>query len=117
MTRKVGLALGVATLFTLGNAASAGYAIAHAEGVHAGVHVVLMVVGAWLTWLAARRAIRDEFAADAIGAPQVAQLQQSVDAIAVEVERLGEAQRYGERVREQQGVPRSDPEGTTSRRS
>lgn len=116
MTRKVGIALAVATLFTLGNAVSAGFASANGEGVHAGAHLVLMVVGSWLTWLAARRAIRDEYSADATHDPQVEQLQQSVDAIAYEVERLGEAQRFGERVREQPRAPHREPEGTPPRR-
>jgi hypothetical protein len=84
-----------AVLFTLVNAGGAVYAAARAEVPHALVHVGLMLVGAFLTWRLMPRKHAKELAS---GTPRaddrLEHLQQSLDAIAIEVERLGEAQRF-----------------------
>ena len=85
----------VATLFLALNLGGAVYAIARSEILHAGIHVgLLLLVGAHLMrQLAPRRA-------DAISASsrefvdRLANLEQSVDAVAIEVERMGEGQRF-----------------------
>ena len=41
-------------------------------------------------------------ATDALGNPRLEQLQQSVDAIALEVERIGEAQRFNAKLQAEQ---------------
>ena len=94
MNRRSKIWLAVATLFTVVNAAGAGYAAAMAEGPHAGVHVVLGVLGlAWMWRLVGRAG--PAYDATALPEPErMEQLQQSVDAIAMEVERIGEAQRF-----------------------
>ena len=100
MTRRSKIWLTVATLFTLVNLGGAWIAGRSAEGMHTGVHVVLAVVGVWWMWRVVTRA-RDasEAAASALPADRALdQLQQSVDAIALEVERIGEAQRYTAKV-------------------
>lgn len=83
-------------LFTLGNAVGGGYALAEGELVHAGTHFVLMLVGTYAVWrLATRRApvVAPLHPAD----DRLEQLQQSLDVVAVEIERLGEAQRFNAR--------------------
>jgi hypothetical protein len=98
MSRRARVWQVVATLFALGNAAGAGMALAASEWTHAGVHVAL-IVGTYLAWqlLASRRA------PDLPGAEQLDErlqyLQQSVDALALEVERIGEAQRFEAKLR------------------
>ena len=96
MTRRMKIWLTVATLFTLVNVAGGWMAARTDEMMHAGVHVLLVLVGAlWMSRIMARSKASPEAVANAL--PQdgpLEQLQQSVDAIALEVERIGEAQRY-----------------------
>jgi len=92
--------LAVAAIFTLGNLAGGVVAAAQGELVHASVHAGLMVLGAVFVWLLASR--RDtshlERAASAAALSQLGDrltlLQQSIDSIGIEVERIGEGQRY-----------------------
>lgn len=92
----------LAAIFTLGNIAGAIWAARMGEVRHCMAHVALTIAGGWLTWeLVARR--RDGRAA-MLGAGNPASsgelggrlthLEQSLDAIALEVERVGEGQRY-----------------------
>jgi hypothetical protein len=98
-----------AGLFTIVNFLGAGLAMAMGERVHTDVHLVLTLVGAlayvaWRTLTRGRQ--RDAAIAGAASAdPQIEYLQQSVDALALEVERLGEAQRARERSRVEQIPP------------
>ena len=83
----------VAAIFALVNLGSAGFAAAAGEGIHTAVHVGLMFLGAYLVWRLAPGSPGD------LARPQDADqrleyLQESVDAIALEVERIGEAQRF-----------------------
>ena len=84
----------VAVLFTLINLAGAGYAAAVGDRPHAAVHVALLVVGAYWMWRLARRAERQDLPSLQAADQRLEQLQQSVDAVALEVERIGEAQRF-----------------------
>ncbi|HEY8165514.1 MAG TPA: hypothetical protein VIF83_08175 [Gemmatimonadaceae bacterium] len=83
------------------NVAGAGYAVAMGEPRHAAVHVGLLILGfigypVWRRWSQTER----QEAPRAIEAEkQLEYLQQSVDAIALEVERIGEAQRFNEKLR------------------
>lgn len=100
MTRRSKIWLTVATVFTLTNIGGAVIAALATEGMHTGVHLVLSVVGVWWMWRVVNRArTSSDAAASALPADRALdQLQQSVDAIALEVERIGEAQRYTARV-------------------
>ena len=94
-----------AAVYMVINLAGAGYAIALQEGPHAAVHVALVVVGigAYLVW----RRGRDMRAQSSPGVPvadaRLDYLQQSIDAVALEVERVGEAQRFSEKLRAEKG--------------
>ena len=100
MNRRSKLWLAVASLVNLINAAGGGYALALGEEAHAGVHAVLLVLGSYWAWRVATRAPRGDTATLAAGG-RLEQLQESVDAIAVEVERIGEAQRFTAKLEEQ----------------
>jgi hypothetical protein len=99
MTRRSMLWRVGAAVYALINVGGAVYAIAMGEVPHAALHVVLLVVGAgvWSRYAPAR--------ADAGGSQQsdhpsdelsdrFRNLEQSLDAVAIEVERIGEGQRF-----------------------
>ena len=90
--RRRGPWLVVAGVFTAINVAGGIYALFQGEMMHGLAHAVLTVVGvAWMLRLTMRA---DTFAAAALSPQRVEQLQQSVDNLAVQVEQIGEAQRY-----------------------
>ena len=102
MTRRPKRWLAALSLFILVNSAGAGYAGALAQGEHAAVHVVLLIVGVYATWrIVARPGSPPTFPQDA---ERLEQLQQSVDAIAVEVERIGESQRFSAKLKGERAV-------------
>lgn len=84
-------------LFTLVNVGGAVWALARSEWLHGGTHVALALLGAYVMARLARSGTR---VAPAPGGAtgevdqRLDQLQQSLDAVAIEVERVGEAQRY-----------------------
>jgi len=91
----------VAGIFTVGNVLGAAYAAVLGEQMHAGVHVILTLLGAyWMWWLQAPTAPQ-EMPSMAPGDERIEQLQQSVDAVALEVERIGEAQRWNEKLQKE----------------
>ena len=98
MTRRSKLWRILASLFTLLNLGGAIFAAAIGEGLHAGVHVALALVGAYLVWRLAPRSDRQAPADEQPTDDRLDQLQQSVDAVAIEVERIGEAPRFSTRL-------------------
>jgi hypothetical protein len=104
MTPRSGLWRVGAALFVIINVAGAGYAIAMGEPMHAFTHAVLMTLGlgAYITWRAVQP--RRKYSTPNLSNDQIDYLQQSVDALALEVERIGEAQRF----RDKQRLERSD---------
>ena len=94
MTRRPKLWLVVASLFTLVNVAGAGFAAAGGEGLHTAAHVALTLVGANFVRRLTRRASQPHLAGTEQAVERLDHLQHSVDAVAIEVERIGEAQRY-----------------------
>lgn len=94
MTGRSRIWLSAATVFMIVNVAGAGYAGAMAEGPHAGLHVVLGALGLYWMWRVVSRQLPAYDAASLPEPERMEQLQQSVDAIAMEVERIGEAQRF-----------------------
>ena len=96
MTRRARIWLAVAWLFALLNVGGAVFAAASHEGLHAGMHLALALVGAYVAWrLAARQsgAPAPATLSQEIG-DRLAHLEQAIDTVAVEVERIGEGQRY-----------------------
>jgi hypothetical protein len=93
----------VAVLFTLINLAGAAMAVYAGEAQHTALHVVLSLIGIaavrglapWRTPSQADRAV-----AGPTGevADRLTNLEQSIDAVAIEVERVGEAQRFMTRI-------------------
>ena len=80
--------------FTLINFGGLIFAVAQGETMHAAVHAVLTVLGA-VAFGALRMRPRAESAAlPQETADRLKHLEQSVDALAIGVERVGEAQRY-----------------------
>jgi hypothetical protein len=100
MTRRSRLWRVGAALFILINVAGAIYAVAMGEPMHAFGHAVLLTLGlgAYLTFRVARP-VRREDQPPALPDERIEYLQQSVDAVALEVERLGEKQRFNDKLR------------------
>jgi hypothetical protein len=94
MTRRSKIWLIVATLFTLVNFGGAVAAAVMGEGLHTAAHVALMVLGGYFVARITRRSRLHT----APGTPQLDQrldhIQQSLDAVAIEIERIGESQRF-----------------------
>ena len=95
MTRRTKLWLYGSLSFALLNAAGAVYAAARGGEVsHAGTHVVLFLLGLYVARRVAPRGGREETPGAPVFDERLDRLQQSLDAIAVEVERVGEGQRF-----------------------
>ena len=107
----------VAAVFTAINLAGAVLAAVAAEPLHAGVHVLLGIAGLYLTWRLAPgrfggRTSRLGASMSADLPPEqldrLSQIEQSIDAVAIEVERIGEGQRFMTKVLTEQEAPRAD---------
>lgn len=116
MTRRSKVWLVVAGVFTAVNVGGAVYAGALGEMSHTGLHVVLSLLGAYVVWrLAPGGYARRTWAraGSAIDAPSgehadtLTNLQQSLDAVAIEVERIGEGQRFMTRLFTEKGTPQT----------
>ena len=105
MTRRSKVWLTVATLFTIINILGTGFAAAVAEGPHAAIHVALSLVGAFFMWRIERRAREPHVSGAPLANDRLDQLQQSVDAVAIEVERIGEAQRFATKLAAERAQP------------
>jgi len=104
MTSRPGLWRALAALFTLVNLVGLGWAIAENEGPHAAIHVAFSLLGMYGLWRLSPRAGRADAPAAELAELRLEQLQQSVDAIALEVERIGEAQRFHTKLQADQGA-------------
>jgi hypothetical protein len=94
MTLRARIGVVATAIFILGNLVGGIYAAAQGEMVHAGVHIGLMLIAGIPAW----QFIRNRFAVpvpalDDELAGRLTQLEQSLDAIAIEVERIGQGQR------------------------
>ena len=90
---RVGLAL-----FTVINVGGAAYAAWMGEPIHAAVHVALLAP-TYMVWRRAPWARRQDVTPAQLPDERLEYLQQSVDVIALEVERIGEAQRFNDKLR------------------
>ncbi|MEO7713757.1 MAG: hypothetical protein ABIV10_12650 [Gemmatimonadaceae bacterium] len=106
MTRRSKIWRVVAALFTVGNLAGAAYAAVLGEGLHAGAHIALMLLGACVVWRLSPRSETQASESDLPIDDRMEQLQQSVDAVAIEVERIGEAQRFSARLQAERAETR-----------
>ena len=107
MTRRKKIWLVVAALFTVVNLVSIWFAAAASEAMHTALHVALTLVGAYVTWrLAPRSQPASGVDLPLVDEARLEQLQQSVDAVALEVERIGEAQRFSDKLRAERVEPR-----------
>jgi hypothetical protein len=101
MTRRSKIWRVLAALFVFINLAGFGYAVALGQMLHAAVHVGLLAAG-YLVWSLVARAPRQDLARAHQADERIEYLQRSVDAIALEVERIGEAQRFSDKLRAEQ---------------
>jgi len=102
MSRRRGVWKVVAVVFTVVNLIGIGMAVAAQEQMHSAIHVALSLLGAYAVWRLSDRGPRVEPTGDALSDPRLEALQQSVDAIALEVERIGEAQRFHAKLQAEQ---------------
>jgi hypothetical protein len=116
MIRRSTVSLVVAVLFLAVNVGGVGIAAVAGELPHAGIHVALALLGAYAVWLLApgrftrRTARHGEAEFPAPSAPslldgRLTQLEQAVDTVAIEIERIGEGQRYMTRLFAERGAP------------
>ena len=102
MSRRRGVWKVAAIVFTVVNLIGIGMAVAAQEQMHSAIHVALSLLGAYAVWRLADRSPRVEPMSDALADSRLEALQQSVDAIALEVERIGEAQRFHAKLQAEQ---------------
>ena len=98
MTRRSRLWQWAAGAFVLINVLGAAFAIAMGESSHAAAHAVLLIVG-YLGWLLMPGRRGQDPARAQLADERIEYLQQSVDAVALEVERIGEGKRFDEKLR------------------
>ena len=107
MTRRSRIWRWAAGLYAFINVAGLGYAWAMDEEMHAMLHLFLLLLGiaGYVGWRLARRASPQDVPQAQLAAEQqrIEYLQQSVDAMALELERVGEAQRFADKLRVEKG--------------
>ena len=106
MTRRSRIWRVVAALFSLLNLGGAGFAAVGGEWLHAGAHVALSLLGAYVVWRLAPRTEWQDLPSEQPADDRLEHLQQSVDAVALEVERIGEAQRFSAKLQAERAEPR-----------
>ena len=108
-TRRSKVWLTVAVLFTLINFGGAFPAAIQGEWLHAGAHVVLTFVGVYWAARIWRGARPETPALTADYTDRLTNIEQSLDSVAVEIERIGEGQRFVTRVLTEQDNPQKQP--------
>lgn len=100
MSLRSKLGLAFAVVFFLVNFGGAIYAAVMGEPMHAGLHIALLIPGVWLLRRFAPRRFAGVTASTLlpVGLPdglpdRLTNLEQSIDAVAIEVDRIGEGQR------------------------
>jgi hypothetical protein len=104
VTRRSKVWLVVAVLFVVVNLGGGVFAAAQGELLHAGTHAGLLLLGVYAVGRLARRRpapVHRELT------DRLTHLEQSIDAIAIEVERIGEGQRFITRLFTEKNIPRA----------
>lgn len=99
MIRRSGAWLVAATVFMLVNAGGGVYAAIMREPIHAAVHGLLTLVGLYAMYRISQSRTGQPATSLPLESARIDSLQQSVDAVALEVERIGEAQRFDAKIR------------------
>jgi hypothetical protein len=96
--------IGAAAYFFI-NGAGAIFAAYQGEAMHAAAHVALLLVGAgvYAMWRLNSRNPQQEVLAAEQANERIEHLQHALDSIALNVERIGEAQRFETRILEERG--------------
>ena len=103
MSRRFGpWRLGAALYFFI-NGAGAIWAAANGEVMHTWAHVALLLIGAgvYAVWGLRPQPQQEDLRAVAEASARVEHLEQSLNSIALNVERIGEAQRYERKILEE----------------
>lgn len=105
MTRRSKLWRLAAGAYAFINVAGLAYAAAEGEEMHAMLHLFLLLLGiaGFVGWWLARRGRPDELPQVQVAEARIEYLQNSVDAMALELERIGEAQRFNDKLRVERG--------------
>jgi hypothetical protein len=109
MSRRSKLWRWAAGLYAFINLGGLAYAGAMDEEMHAMLHLFLLLLGlaGYVGWRLARRAQPQNLLQDMpqgqLPEERIAYLQQSIDAMALELERVGEAQRFSDKLRVERG--------------
>lgn len=111
MTRRSRIWFVVSALFGAGNLVGAGFALAGGELLHGGVHVALALVGAYFAQRIWTRVAVESPASSGELDDRLSRLEQSLDAVAIEVERVGEGQRFMTSLFAEQGAPLAHEQG------
>lgn len=113
MTRRSKVWLVVAVLFIFVNFVGGVIAAVGGELLHAGVHAGLLLLGAYYARRSWRRGWSVIPALSRELTDRLTHLEQSVDAVAIEVERIGEGQRFITRLFTENRIPWAPGEGPT----
>ena len=107
MTRRSKIWWWAAGLYAFINVGGLAFAWAEGEEMHAMLHLFLLLLGVagYVGWRLARRGAPQDVPQAQLAAEQqrLEYLQQSVDAMALELERVGEAQRFADKLRVERG--------------
>ena len=105
MSRRSKLWAWAAGLYAFINVGGLISAAVQEEEMHMYLHLFLILIGlaGWLGWWLARRGAVRELPTAQLGDDRVEYLQQSIDAMALELERIGEKQRFSDKLRVEGG--------------
>jgi len=105
MNRRSKLWSWAAGIYVFINGGGLVFALAQGEEMHAMSHFVLLLLGlaGYAGWRLARRGMPAAAPIDQVAEERIQYLQQSVDAMALELERVGEAQRFADKLRVARG--------------
>lgn len=101
MTRRAKIWRWAAGIYAFINVGGLGFAAAQGEEMHAMLHAFLLILGlaGYVGWWLARRGTPQDVPQAQLPEARIAYLQQSIDAMALELERVGEAQRFNEKLK------------------
>jgi hypothetical protein len=106
MTRRSKIWRWAAAAYVFINLAGLVYAARMDEQMHGMAHLILLLLGVagYLGWrLARREAPENHLPRAELAEQRIEYLQQSIDAMALELERVGEAQRFSDKLRIERG--------------